>query len=124
MKASRTLILNALLIFIFYSCTPENPTPNPPPNTTYTVKYVATGNADYYLYNIYNSTGGTDSYQLPQNQDWTYEFQASTGHPVGLSIDGSEQLPNAMFSLKIYLNGVLWKEANGGPDIGIMAFLP
>ena len=34
MKASRTLILNALLVFIFYSCTPENPTPNPPPPPT------------------------------------------------------------------------------------------
>ena len=29
MKANRTLILNILLIVIFYSCTPENPTPNP-----------------------------------------------------------------------------------------------
>ena len=124
MKASRTLILNALLIFIFYSCTPENPTPNPPPNTTYTVKYEAVGNDDFYLFGIQNSTGGQDSYQLNANQPWAYEFQASTGHLVGLSISGSEQLPNAMFSLKIYLNGVLWKEANGGPDIGIMAFLP
>mgnify|MGYP000869276258 CR=1 FL=1 len=29
MKRNRTLILNTLLIVIFYSCTPENPTPNP-----------------------------------------------------------------------------------------------
>lgn len=28
MKANRTLILNALLLVVFYSCTPENPTPN------------------------------------------------------------------------------------------------
>ena len=33
MKSNRTLILNALLIVIFYSCTPENPTPNPTPTT-------------------------------------------------------------------------------------------
>jgi hypothetical protein len=31
MKSNRTLILNTLLIVIFYSCTPENPTPNPTP---------------------------------------------------------------------------------------------
>ena len=31
MKTNRTLILNTLLIVIFYSCTPENPTPNPTP---------------------------------------------------------------------------------------------
>jgi hypothetical protein len=36
MKANRTLILNTLLIVIFYSCTPENPTPNPP-NPTFIV---------------------------------------------------------------------------------------
>ena len=34
MKANRTLILNTLLIVIFYSCTPENPTPNPTPSPT------------------------------------------------------------------------------------------
>ena len=33
MKSNRTLILNTLLIVIFYSCTPENPTPNPTPTT-------------------------------------------------------------------------------------------
>ena len=33
MKTNRTLILNTLLIVIFYSCTPENPTPNPTPTT-------------------------------------------------------------------------------------------
>ena len=31
MKANRTLILNTLLLVVFYSCTPENPTPNPTP---------------------------------------------------------------------------------------------
>ena len=34
MKSNSTLILNTLLIVIFYSCTPENPTPNPTPTPT------------------------------------------------------------------------------------------
>ena len=34
MKANRTLILNTLLLVVFYSCTPENPTPNPTPTPT------------------------------------------------------------------------------------------
>jgi hypothetical protein len=64
-----------------------------------------------------------DSYQLPANQEWTSEFNATSGKQVGMSISGSEQLPNASFSLKIYLNGVLWKEANGGPDIFVYGII-
>ena len=37
MKTNRTLILNTLLIVIFYSCTPENPTPNPTPTPPPTI---------------------------------------------------------------------------------------
>ena len=37
MKSNRTLILNTLLIVIFYSCTPENPTPNPTPTPPPTI---------------------------------------------------------------------------------------
>ena len=126
MKTYRTLIFNALLIFILYGCTTVNPTPNPTPNpnsTSYTVKYKAIGNDDFYLFNIYNATGGMDSYQLPANQEWTYEFNATSGKQVGMGLSGSEQLPNALFSLKIYVNGVLWKEANGGPDIFVYGII-
>jgi hypothetical protein len=108
-----------VLVLILFGCNPSNPNPS----NTYTVKYEATGNDDYFLFNIYNSTGGQDSYNLIANQNWTYEFNASSGQMVGMMISGSEQLPNAMFSLKIYLNGVLWKEANGGPDISVSGML-
>jgi hypothetical protein len=111
---------NIFLIFsiiTLFGCNQSNPT------TCYTVRYEATGNDDFYLFGIYNSTGGVDSYNLVANQNWSYEFNACTGRLVGMSLSGSEQLPNAAFSLKIFLNDVLWKEANGGPDISINSHL-
>lgn len=114
------------LIILLFGCNQDNPQPTPPTTSNYTVKYEAVGNDDFYLFGIQNSTGGQDAYVVNANQTWTYEFQASSGHLVGLSIDGDygAQPTSSMFSLKIYLNGVLWKEANGAPDIGIMAYLP
>lgn len=114
------------LIILLLGCNENNPQPNTPTASTYTVKYEAVGNDDFYLFGIQNSTGGQDSYVVNANQTWTYEFQSTTGHLVGLSIDGDYgiQPASSLFSLKIYLNGVLWKEANGAPDISIMANLP
>jgi hypothetical protein len=115
----KSLIL-ILSVFALFGCNQSNPT------TCYTVRYEATGNDDYYLFGIQNSTGGQDAHVLNANQNWSYEFEACTGHLVGLSIDGDYGLQptTSSFSLKIYLNGDLWKEANGSPDIGIQAFLP
>ena len=53
MKSNRTLILNTLLIVIFYSCTPENPTPNP----TIVIPTITT-TAVSSIYNNIASSGG------------------------------------------------------------------
>ncbi len=116
-----------ILMILLFGCTPENPTPNPPPNTTYTVKFVAIGNDNFRIFNTTNSTGGLDSYNIQANQEWTREFTASSGQYMSFcSAESSEtQFPIDLFvSLKVYLNGVLWKEANGNSVLFIQAYLP
>ena len=116
-------------MLLLFGCTPENPTPNPTPNpsTTYNVKFVAIGNDNFRIFNTTNSTGGLDSYNIQANQEWTRELTASSGQYMSFSSSESSetQFPIDLFvSLKVYLNGVLWKEANGNSVLFIQAYLP
>ena len=114
-----------ILMILLFGCTPENPTPNP--STTYNVKFVAIANDNFQIFNTTNSTGGLDSYYIQANQEWTREFTASSGQPIGLCSSLTNQTqspPNLQMSLKIYLDGVLWKEANGNNTLFIQAPLP
>ena len=112
-------------MILLFGCTPENPTPNP--STTYNVKFVAIANDNFQIFNTTNSTGGLDSYYIQANQEWTREFTASSGQPIGLCSSLTNQTqspPNLQMSLKIYLDGVLWKEANGNGPLQITSTLP
>ena len=110
-----------ILMILLFGCTPDNPEPNP--STTYNVKFVAIGNDNFQIYGVTNSTGGLDSYQIQANQEWTREFNASSGQYMSFCSQ-STSIPNLIMSLKIYLDGVLWKEANGNGPLQITSPLP
>jgi len=114
-----------ILMILLFGCTPNNPEPNP--STSYNVKFVAIGNDNFQIFNTTNSTGGLDSYYIQANQEWTREFTASSGQQIGLCsslTNQTQSAPNLQMSLKIYLDGVLWKEANGNNTLFIQALLP
>jgi len=118
-----------ILMILLFGCTPENPEPNPAPNpsTTYNVKFVAIGNDNFLIFGVTNSTGGLDSYQIQANQEWTREFNASSGQFMSFNSQANtetQSIPNLQMSLKIYLDGVLWKEANGNGPLQISSLLP
>ena len=109
-----------LVLPLLSSCEPCEcqPTVEEPVVNCYTVRYEATGTEDYNLFNVVNSTGGLDFYNNAANSDWNYEFEACTGQYVGLALDGPiTTISN--YSIKIYLDDVLFKEANGTGDLFI-----
>ena len=115
-----------ILMILLFGCTPNNPEPNP--STTYNVKFVAIGNDNFHIHGVTNSTGGFDSYQIQANQEWTREFNASSGQYMSFCSAAhsstTQSIPNLIMSLKIYLDGVLWKEANGNGPLQITSPLP
>lgn len=85
------------------------PTEEEPVVNCYTLRYEAENNGNE-LYNIvyFNGTGGQENYQNLSGL-WEYEFDICTPYTANITLVGTDF---GEYSVRIYLDDVLWKEAN------------
>jgi hypothetical protein len=121
MKFYKSLGVLFFAILLFSGC--NNPSTN---NTiqVLNIKYEIIASSDPYLLRYYNSTGSTVELSN-QSGNWNIEFQISASvlnkkcvHVAAYSDNGQSTQ-----TARIYVNGVVWKEATGN-DVICNGWLP
>ena len=104
----------ALTTLFLASCTPNNPQPNPSPNPNaimHTVKLETSGSSQYSI--LYRNETGSICTNTDYNGNWSYQFQTKGNLFILLSVNKSSSSPIGLYECKIYIDGVLWKNATG-----------
>lgn len=99
------------LALLLFGCQATNP--NPSPNAImHTVKLETSGSSQYDI-NYKNETGSNCT-NYDYNGNWSYQFQTKGNLWLYVQVGKSNNNdPLGLFECKIYIDGVLWKNATG-----------
>ena len=103
----KTLLLLSLIAFLSFGCNPNNP-------TTHTVRYETTGTLPYDILYV-NETGSYNTLSQ-QTAPWSVEFERVlevNKSILQLQAESSDGSLTGWFTVKIYVDGSLWKNAEG-----------
>jgi hypothetical protein len=107
------------LALLLFGCQATNPTPSPNA-IMHTVKLETSGSSQYDI-KYYNET---QSYcdNVNHNGNWTYQFQTKGKIWLMVGAERSNNSPLGLYECKIYIDGVLWKNASGNSASAIQDY--